>query len=100
MNFLNEFALLFAVATPLVVLFAHERLPDAGRRARHPDAPDLPTGRSPEGVADERQREENPANDDALPPRRVGPQHPQSPRSQHPDGRTSCPAFFTCVVTH
>jgi hypothetical protein len=62
MNYLNEFALLFAVATPLVVLFAmNVFLMLEGERGTLM----LPTSdwNSPEGVAGGSQREE-PANDD------------------------------------
>ena len=63
MNFLNEFALLFAVATPLVVLFAmNVFLMLEGERGTlmFPSA----DWTSPEGVAGEHQRIEMPANDE------------------------------------
>ena len=60
---LNEFALLFAVATPLVVLFAMNvfLMLEGERGTLMLPSSDWP---SPEGVADERQRQENPANDE------------------------------------
>jgi predicted small lipoprotein YifL len=63
MNYLNEFALLFAVATPLVVLFSmNVFLMLEGERGTLM----LPSSdwSSPEGVADEQKRSENPANDE------------------------------------
>lgn len=62
LNLLNEFALLFAVATPLAVLFAmNVFLMLEGERGTLM----LPTSdwSSPEGVADDKQRE-TPANDE------------------------------------
>ena len=63
MNFINEFALLFAVATPLVVLFAmNVFLMLEGERGTLM----LPSSdwMSPEGLAGDSQRGENPANDE------------------------------------
>lgn len=59
---MNEFALLFAVATPLVVLFAmNVFLMLEGERGTLM----LPTADwTPEGVAGEEQRRETPANDE------------------------------------
>ncbi len=65
MNFLNEFALLFAVATPLVVLFAmNVFLVLEGERGTlmFPST----DWASPEGVAGERERAEPPANDESF----------------------------------
>jgi len=63
MNFFNEFALLFAVATPLLVLFSmNVFLMLEGERGTL--LMPTPAWDSPEGVADERKRTETPANDD------------------------------------
>lgn len=63
MNLFNEFALLFAVATPLVVLFGmNVFLLLEGERGTLM----FPTAAwtSPEGVASEEERQEVPANDE------------------------------------
>lgn len=61
MNLINEFALLFAVATPLVVLFAMNLLLMLeGERGTLM----LPSWATPEGVAGSGQRTERPANDE------------------------------------
>lgn len=61
MNLINEFALLFAVATPLIVLFAMNLfLMLEGERGTLM----LPSWITPEGVAGSGQRNEKPANEE------------------------------------
>ncbi len=61
MNFVQDFALLFAVATPLLVLFAmNVFLMVEGERGTLMFP--APSWDSPEGVADEAQRNALPAN--------------------------------------
>ena len=60
MNYANEFALLFAVAAPVAVLFLMNLfLAFEGERGTLM----LPSWQSPEGLADERLLEETAAND-------------------------------------
>jgi hypothetical protein len=61
MNYLNEFALLFAVATPLAVLFGMNLF--LMLEGEHGTLM-LPSFASPEGVAGPERRREQPANED------------------------------------
>ena len=63
MNFINEFALLFAVATPLVVLFGMNVF--LMLEGEHGTLM-LPSFASPEGVAGPDQRNESAANDEQF----------------------------------